>query len=117
MQPGGSQAEEQLHALSGPGQGQPGQLLDAAQPVGDGVGMDPQALSRGAWVLSSLLAAVAMILAVRPVLSNTYETTVYLAFAFGANADCTPCDRFASDAARFVSGAVLSVDGGLVLGT
>jgi ABC-type branched-subunit amino acid transport system permease subunit len=48
------------------------------------MGMDPQALARGAWVLSSVLAAVAMILAVRPVLSNTYETTVYLAFGFGA---------------------------------
>src|SRR5439155_4687216 len=47
VQPGGPQAEEQLHALSGPGQGQPGQLLDAAQPVGDGVGMDPQALGCG----------------------------------------------------------------------
>jgi branched-chain amino acid transport system permease protein len=48
------------------------------------MGMDLQQLSRGAWVLSSVLAAVAIILVVFPVFSNTYETTVYLAFAFGA---------------------------------
>lgn len=48
------------------------------------VGMDPVRLSRGAWALGSALAAVAVILVVYPVLSNTYETTVFLAFAFGA---------------------------------
>lgn len=48
------------------------------------MGMDPARLSRGAWALGSALAAVAVILLVYPVLSNTYETTVFLAFAFGA---------------------------------
>jgi branched-chain amino acid transport system permease protein len=48
------------------------------------MGMDLEDLSRRAWVVSSVLAAVATILVVFPVFSNTYETTVYLAFAFGA---------------------------------
>lgn len=48
------------------------------------MGMDPARLSRGAWALGSALAAVAVVLLVYPVLSNTYETTVFVAFAFGA---------------------------------
>ena len=49
-------------------------------------GVDPATLSRVAWVLSSVLGAVAMTLVIHPVLSNTYETTVYVAFAFAAAA-------------------------------
>lgn len=47
-------------------------------------GIDARRLSLAAWVGSSVIAAVAVILAVHPVLSNPYETTVYLPFAFGA---------------------------------
>src|SRR5439155_3888438 len=50
-------------------------------------GVDPAALSRRAWMLSSALGAVAMTLALHPILVNTYETTVYyLAFALAAAA-------------------------------
>ena len=49
-------------------------------------GVDPATVSRVAWVLSSALGAVAMTLALHPVLVNTYEATVYLAFAVGAAA-------------------------------
>ena len=49
-------------------------------------GVDPATLSRLAWMISSALGALAMTLALHPVLSNTYETTVYLAFAFVAAA-------------------------------
>ncbi|MGH9041841.1 MAG: branched-chain amino acid ABC transporter permease, partial [Acidimicrobiia bacterium] len=48
------------------------------------MGMDPGRLSMMAWALSSLLAALAAILVAHPVLSSTYEQTVYLPFAFGA---------------------------------
>jgi branched-subunit amino acid ABC-type transport system permease component len=48
------------------------------------MGMDPARLSMAAWALSSLLAALAAILVAHPVLSSTYEQTVYLPFAFGA---------------------------------
>ncbi|MGH8990303.1 MAG: ABC transporter permease subunit [Acidimicrobiia bacterium] len=48
------------------------------------MGMDPSRLSMAAWGLSSLLAALAAILVAHPVLSSTYEQTVYLPFAFGA---------------------------------
>jgi branched-subunit amino acid ABC-type transport system permease component len=48
------------------------------------VGMDPDRLSMAAWALSSVLAALAIILVAHPVLSSTYEQTVYLPFAFGA---------------------------------
>ena len=49
-------------------------------------GIDPVTLGRLAWVLSSALGAVAMTLILHPVLSNTYETTVYVAFALAAAA-------------------------------
>ena len=50
-------------------------------------GVDPATVSRLAWVLSSVLGAVAMTLALHPVLVNTYDTpTVYLAFAVAAAA-------------------------------
>ena len=50
-------------------------------------GVDPAMVSRVAWVLSSALGAVAMTLALHPVLVNTYDTpTVYLAFAVAAAA-------------------------------
>lgn len=49
-------------------------------------GVDPATVSRVAWVLSSALGAVAMTLALHPVLVNTYEATVYLAFAVAAAA-------------------------------
>lgn len=49
-------------------------------------GIDPSTLSRAAWVLSSVLGAVAMTLAIHPVLSSTYEYTAYVAFAFAAAA-------------------------------
>ena len=59
----------------------------AADPEGARMaGVDPAALSRLAWALSSVLGAVAMTLVIHPVLSNTYETTVYVAFAFAAAA-------------------------------
>jgi len=59
----------------------------AADPEGARLtGVDPAALSRVAWVLSSVLGAVAMTLVIHPVLSNTYEVTVYVAFAFAAAA-------------------------------
>jgi len=59
----------------------------AADPEGARMaGIDPAALSRQAWMLSSALGAVAMTLAIHPILSSTYETTVYLAFAFAAAA-------------------------------
>ena len=48
------------------------------------MGMDPDRMSMAAWALSSLLAALAVILVAHPVLSSTYEQTVYLPFAFGA---------------------------------
>jgi branched-subunit amino acid ABC-type transport system permease component len=48
------------------------------------MGMDPDRLSKVAWALSSVLAALAVILVAHPVLSSTYEQTVYLPFAFGA---------------------------------
>lgn len=50
------------------------------------VGVDPATVSRLAWVLSSALGAVAMTLALHPVLVNTYEATVYVAFAVAAAA-------------------------------
>ena len=49
-------------------------------------GIDPGSLSRFAWVLSSVLGAVAMTLVLHPVLTNTYSTVVYVAFAFAAAA-------------------------------
>ncbi|MEW6474868.1 MAG: ABC transporter permease [Actinomycetota bacterium] len=48
-------------------------------------GVDPGTLSRLAWVLSSVLGAVAMTLALQ-VLVNTYEATPYVAFAVAASA-------------------------------
>lgn len=48
-------------------------------------GLDPATVSRVAWALSSVLGAVAMSLAL-PLLVNTYEVTVYLAFAVAAAA-------------------------------
>lgn len=48
------------------------------------MGMDPARLSRGAWALGSALASVGVILIVHPVLSSTFEQTVYVPFAFGA---------------------------------
>jgi branched-chain amino acid transport system permease protein len=59
----------------------------AADPEGARLaGIDPAALSRQAWILSSVLGAVAMTLIIHPVLSNTYEYTVYVAFALAAAA-------------------------------
>lgn len=59
----------------------------AADPEGARMaGVDPATLSRLAWMVSSALGALAMTLVVHPVLSNTYETTIYLAFAFAAAA-------------------------------
>jgi ABC-type branched-subunit amino acid transport system permease subunit len=49
-------------------------------------GLDPNALSRLSWVLSSVLGAIAMTLALPGVLVNTYEATVYVAFAVAASA-------------------------------
>ena len=49
-------------------------------------GVDPASVSRLAWVISSALGAVAMTLALHPVLVNTYESTVYVAFAVAAAA-------------------------------
>ena len=48
-------------------------------------GLDPAAVSGAAWVLSSVLGAVAMTLALQVVV-NTYEATVYVAFAVAAAA-------------------------------
>lgn len=48
-------------------------------------GVDPAMLGRLAWVLSSVLGAVAMTLALSLVV-NTYEATVYIAFAVAAAA-------------------------------
>jgi ABC-type branched-subunit amino acid transport system permease subunit len=48
-------------------------------------GIDPAMLSRLAWALSSVLGATAMTL-VLGVVSNTYEATVYVAFALAASA-------------------------------
>jgi branched-chain amino acid transport system permease protein len=48
-------------------------------------GVDPTMLGRTAWVLSSVLGAVAMTLALQVVV-NTYEATVYVAFAVAAAA-------------------------------
>ena len=65
----------------------PGLALRAAAADPEGArmaGVDPAALSRLAWMLSSALGAVAMTLALHPVLFNTYEMTVYLAFALAA---------------------------------
>lgn len=64
--------------------GRLGLALRAAAGDGDGAGAGSERLAMGAWVLSSVLAAVGVILAAYPVLSNPYETTVYLPFAFGA---------------------------------
>ena len=67
----------------------PGLALRAAAADPEGArmaGVDPAALSRLAWVLSSALGALAMTLALHPVLFNTYEMSVYLAFAFAAAA-------------------------------
>jgi branched-chain amino acid transport system permease protein len=49
-------------------------------------GVNPDSLSRLSWVLSSVLGAVAMTLALPGVLVNTYEATVYVAFAVAASA-------------------------------
>jgi ABC-type branched-subunit amino acid transport system permease subunit len=49
-------------------------------------GIDPATLSRAAWVISSVLGAVAMTLAIHPVLSNPFEYTTYVAFPFAAAA-------------------------------
>lgn len=50
-------------------------------------GVDPATVSRVAWVLSSVLGAVAMTLALPPLLVNTYDTPiVYAAFAVAAAA-------------------------------
>jgi branched-subunit amino acid ABC-type transport system permease component len=50
-------------------------------------GVDPAALSRLAWVVSSALGAVAMTLVIHPILSSTYQApTAYLAFALAAAA-------------------------------
>ena len=68
-------------------------------------GVDPATLSRGAWVLSSVLGAVAMTLVIHPVLSNTYETTVYVAFAFAAAA----IGGFRSLPRATIAGVVLGV--------
>lgn len=48
------------------------------------VGMSPGRVARGAWAVSSMMAALAVIMVAHPVLSSTYEQTVYLPFAFGA---------------------------------
>ena len=49
-------------------------------------GVDPNTMSRVAWVLSSVMGAVAMTLVLHPVLVNTYEAMVYVAFAVAAAA-------------------------------
>ena len=50
-------------------------------------GVDPATVSRVAWVLSSVLGALAMTLALHPYLVNTYDTPiVYAAFAVAAAA-------------------------------
>ena len=49
-------------------------------------GVDPATVSRIAWLVSSMLGAVAMTLALHPVLVNTYEAAVYVAFAVAAAA-------------------------------
>jgi len=78
----------------------------AADPEGARMaGVDPAALSRLAWMLSSVLGAVAMTLVIHPVLSNTYETTVYAAFAFAAAA----FGGFRSLPRAAVAGVVLGV--------
>ena len=78
----------------------------AADPEGARMaGVDPSALSRQAWVLSSVLGAVAMTLIIHPVLSNTYETTVYIAFAFAAAA----LGGFRSLPRAAIAGVVLGV--------
>ena len=77
----------------------------AADPEGARLaGVDPALLSRVAWVLSSVLGAVAMTL-VLPILSNTYEATVYVAFAFAAAA----LGGFRSLPRAAVAGVVLGV--------
>jgi branched-chain amino acid transport system permease protein len=47
-------------------------------------GIDTTRLSRRAWVLGSAVGALAMVLLLPPFLSNPYETTLLLPFAFGA---------------------------------
>ena len=47
-------------------------------------GIDTARLSRRAWVLGSVVGALAVILILPPFLSNPYETTLLLPFAFGA---------------------------------
>jgi branched-subunit amino acid ABC-type transport system permease component len=47
-------------------------------------GIDTTRLSRRAWVLGSVVGALAVILILPPFLSNPYETTLLLPFAFGA---------------------------------
>ncbi len=68
-------------------------------------GVDPSALSRAAWVLSSVLGAVAMTLAIHPVLSNPYEYTAYVAFALAAAA----LGGFRSLPRAVIAGLVLGV--------
>jgi branched-chain amino acid transport system permease protein len=59
-------------------------LRAAASANGPDTVVASDRLAMGAWVVSSVLASLAVILAAYPVLSNPYETTVYLPFAFGA---------------------------------
>jgi branched-chain amino acid transport system permease protein len=68
-------------------------------------GIDPDSLSRVAWVVSSVLGAVAMTLVLHPVLANTYSTIVYVAFAFAAAA----VGGFRSLPRAAVAGLVLGV--------
>lgn len=68
-------------------------------------GVDPAVLSRTAWVLSSVLGAVAMTLAIHPVLSNPYEYTAYVAFALAAAA----LGGFRSLPRAVIAGLVLGV--------
>ncbi|HEV7863361.1 MAG TPA: branched-chain amino acid ABC transporter permease, partial [Acidimicrobiia bacterium] len=78
----------------------------AADPEGARLaGVDPTTLSRLAWILSSALGAVAMTLAIHPVLFNTYETTVYVAFALAAAA----LGGFRSLPRAAIAGVVLGV--------
>jgi branched-chain amino acid transport system permease protein len=78
----------------------------AADPEGARLaGIDPAALSRQAWVVSSVLGAVAMTLVIHPVLSNTYEYTVYAAFALAA----ATLAGFRSVSRAAIAGVVLGV--------
>ncbi|MGH9001203.1 MAG: ABC transporter permease subunit [Acidimicrobiia bacterium] len=59
--------------------------MSAADPDGaHAVGVDGDRLSLLAWLLSAVAGSVALILIAYPTISNTYESSVYLPFAFGA---------------------------------